>query len=357
MGASRAPIAVAAQQRIQWPDAARGMAIVLVVFHHAIIYSAAEGLAAPGWLAATEMLRTMRMPLFFLAAGLFAGKYVTGRWRSVFQKKILLFAWVFVLWVIVRWTVLNLIPGVDSETGILQLPLHLVWPVGGWFIFVLAIYFVLARCSVGIPTSIQLAVAGVASLLWFALDDPIGNNGWDGVPTFYFFFLVGCYGRSGILAFGNALSVASGIAVVAGWAASYVALAHWGLADAPVISFAMRVLGLGAGIALARGLERHRWLRRLGGQTLPIYLSHTLWIFFAVWILTLIWPGGDSSAAMWVPLPIALFGLAMAWLMARCVAYLGANWLFETPQWLAGMFDRFWPLSRPIASPDPTVSN
>ncbi|PXA70025.1 hypothetical protein CTB96_08510 [Cryobacterium arcticum] len=327
------------------------MAILLVVLHHAVIYSAVEGLASPGWLVATEMLRTMRMPLFFLAAGLFAGKYVTGTWRGLFQKKIMLFAWVFVLWVIIRWIILNLIPGIDSETGILQLPLHLFWPVGGWFIFVLAIYFALAKLSVRISKPIQLVSAGLASLLWFALDDPIGNNGWDGVPTFYIFFILGCYGRSGILAFGAWLTPMTGIAMVAIWAGSYTTLAQLDLADAPVISFAMRILGLGAGIALARGLERVGWLRRLGGQTLSIYLSHTLWIFLLVWLLSLIWPTGSPLAALWLPVLVAAFGLVMARITAVCAAYVHAGWLFETPRWLENLFIRAWPLPRSDVTP------
>jgi uncharacterized membrane protein YcfT len=328
--------------RIAWPDAARGMAIVLVVLHHAVIYSDAQGLASPWWVATTEMLRTMRMPLFFLAAGLFAGKWVTGEWRALFKNKVLLFAWVFVVWVLIRWVVLNLVPGVDSETGIWQLPLHLLWPVGGWFIFVLAIFFVLARLTIRVPRALQLATATGASVIWFGLQDPIGNNGWDGVPTFYVFFLLGCHWRALVLEFGRRLTPLVGVALVTVWVGSYLVLANCELENAPVISFLLRLLGLAAGIALARGLERIEPIRRLGQSTLPIYLSHTLWIFVAVWAATELVGEPSLPAMTIIPVIVGLGGLGLSYLLGRVAPKIHAQWLFTEPAWLRRFFDKAW---------------
>jgi uncharacterized membrane protein YcfT len=328
--------------RIAWPDAARGMAIVLVVLHHAVIYSDAQGLAPPWWVATTEMLRTMRMPLFFLAAGLFAGKWVTGKWRALFKNKVLLFAWVFVLWVLIRWVVLNLVPGVDSETGIWQLPLHLFWPVGGWFIFVLAIFFVLARLTICVPRALQLATAAAASVLWFALEDPIGNNGWDGVPTFYVFFILGCHWRAAVLEFGRRITPVLGVALVALWVGSYVVLAAFDLENAPILSFGLRIVGLAAGIALARGLEKLEPIRRLGQATLTVYMSHTLWIFVAVWAATVVIGATNPFLLAAVPIIVGALGLFLSYALGRLAPMIHAQWLFTEPAWLRRSFDIAW---------------
>jgi uncharacterized membrane protein YcfT len=322
------------------------MAIVLVVLHHAVIYSDAQGLASPWWVATTEMLRTMRMPLFFLAAGLFAGKWVTGKWRALFMNKVLLFAWVFVLWVLIRWVVLNVVPGEDSETGIWQLPLHLLWPVGGWFIFVLAIFFVLARLTIRVPRALQLATAAAASVLWFALQDPIGNNGWDGVPTFYVFFLFGCHWRALVLEFGQRLTPFVGMALAMVWVGSYLLLANYELENAPVISFLLRLLGLAAGIALARGLERIEPIRRLGQFTLPIYLSHTLWIFVAVWAATEVMDEPGLFALTAIPVIVGVVGLGLSYLLGRVAPKIHAGWLFTDPVWIRRAFDTTWKAHR-----------
>ncbi|WP_196215795.1 acyltransferase family protein [Microbacterium sp. ZXX196] len=331
-------------QRIAWPDAARGLAIILVVLHHGIIYAAVEGLVAPFWVAMTEFLRTMLMPLFFMAAGLFAVKWVTGPWRSLFRSKVLLFAWVFVLWVVMRWIVLNLIAGADSETGILQLPLHMVWPIGGWFIFVLAIFFVVARLMKNVPLIAQLLGAGAVSAVWFSIDagNIVGNNAWDGIPLFYFFFVVGCYGRSSILHLVDTLRVCQGAAVLALWATAYFLLKSFGLVGAPGLSFVLRCLGLMAGVVIAKALADVVVLRHLGQRTLPIYMSHSLWFALVVWISTLL--VHPSPTAGWlVPLAVGILGLAAGYASGWLAPRLRLQWLFATPSWVRRVFDRAWP--------------
>ena len=166
------------ENRIHWADAARGMAIVLVALHHAVIYAGTFNLGNDVWIGVTEVLRTMRMPLFFMAAGLFAVKWVSADWRALFRSKLMLLGWVFALWVVIRWLWMNSIPGADSETGVRQLVLHMVWPLGGWFLFTLAALFVLARATLKIAPAAQLIAAGLLSAAWFSIDggNLIGNN-------------------------------------------------------------------------------------------------------------------------------------------------------------------------------------
>ncbi len=94
--------------RLRWPDAARGLAILLVVVLHAtralgdLDLTGAWGTVLAGWDRVNAALGTMRMPLFFAVAGLFAGKWVRGPWRALLASKVALFAWLLLLWPFVR---------------------------------------------------------------------------------------------------------------------------------------------------------------------------------------------------------------------------------------------------------------
>lgn len=94
--------------RLRWPDAARGLAILLVVVLHAtralgdLDLSGAWGTVLAGWDRVNAALGAMRMPLFFAVAGLFAREWVRGPWRALLASKVALFVWLLLLWPFVR---------------------------------------------------------------------------------------------------------------------------------------------------------------------------------------------------------------------------------------------------------------
>ena len=326
--------------RIAWPDAARGLAITLVVLHHAIQFTGEAGLAVPAWDALTEFLRTMRMPLFFMAAGLFAGKWTRAPWRDLFRSKILLFAWVFAIWEVIRWGTFNLIPRESEESGILNLVLHFfIWPIGGWFILVLGIFFIVARLTARLDRRIQLAAAAAISIVWFS-GFTTGNRAWDGMLLFYVFFVFGCYWRDWVTARAERLTWWAGAAIVVAWGAAAGVLGIFHLGDAPVLGFALRVLGLAGGVAIALGLQRFAWLCGLGTKTLPIYMVHPILIFAAVsGVLAL---GGAQWAGVgwWLPPAVGALALLASLGIAIAAPRIGAAWLFETPVWLTRLYNR-----------------
>ncbi len=87
-----------APRRLAWPDAARGLAIGLVVLYHATNWTWSTGYEVSVLRDFNETLRSLRMPLFFAVAGMFAGKWMTVPWSRLARGKLLFFAWVFVLW-------------------------------------------------------------------------------------------------------------------------------------------------------------------------------------------------------------------------------------------------------------------
>lgn len=78
----------ATKSRLEWVDAAKGLAIVLVVLTHASMYAETIGAESQAWAFANEMFSVLRMPLFFTLAGIFAASWVRRPWPELLRGKI-----------------------------------------------------------------------------------------------------------------------------------------------------------------------------------------------------------------------------------------------------------------------------
>lgn len=322
--------------RIEWPDAARGIAIILVVVHHSVLYSLQADIAHPVWGPLTEVLRTMRMPLFFLAAGLFAGKWARATWPDLVQNKLLLFAWVFAIWVGLRWAWFNIVPGQTVEDGLQTLFFRFVVPSGGWFIFVLAIFFAIAKATARVPIVVQLAVAAAVSVVSLSEIVYVGNQAWDGILSFYVFFLLGMHGRNRIIPAVQRLRWMPAVAIVIGGLGIVAVAGRLGLNDYFGVDFVLRLLGLSAGLALAKLLSGWSWLRALGRNTLPIYMSHSLWIVGIIAVIVRFGPAQPAlPVALVMPLAVAVPSLLIALAIGVIAPKVGLRWLFDSPRWLS----------------------
>ena len=344
--------------RVHWADAARGLAIALVVLHHAAKRSVAVG-SADWWLTLTEMLATVRMPLFFAVAGVFAATWVSDRrtWPELLRTKVLLFAWVYLLWIVVRYLWFLALPPVHGPSMTLSdIALRVVWPSGGWFIVALALMFVLARAVRRLPTLAVLTSASVVSIAFLAGWVGFGNPAWDGLGSYTFFFLLGIAARDRLL--GSVARVPLGVAafVPVAWVVLYLGCAEAGLETAPVVGFALRLAGIAAGVCVALLLQRWSALRALGRGTLPVYLFHQLLVVTAVgWL-------ASRYAFERVPLlehgaPVLLAGalIVVTFWCGRLAPRLGLGWLFATPRWLLRLTGAGADAHRPepvVPSPD-----
>ncbi len=281
----------------------------------------------------------MRMPLFFMAAGLFAGKWVMQKtWREMLGNKVLLLLWVFALWVPIRWAWLRIIPGYDDDEALSRLISRFILPNGGWFLLALAVFFIIAKATARVDPRIQLGAAAAVSIIFLSDGLSIGNVGWNGVLTFYVFFLLGCYGRDWMMQATQRTPLAVQVGLVAGWVGA-VSLTMWaGIDGMPGISFALRVLGLAAGVSLALWFAPSRLVRHLGQSTLPIYMSHSLIILGIVWVASLVWTA--PPAPLVVPLVVVVLALGLSYLLGRVAPKIGLGWLFTTPKWLSRTYDR-----------------
>ncbi|MGD9864986.1 MAG: acyltransferase family protein [Pseudodonghicola sp.] len=87
------------EARIAWLDSLRGLAILMVIAHHAIL--AMDALIPtgqiPGYFAhLNAVLYWMMLPTFFLSFGIFFSPQQG--WSSVFRKRLTLYVWLIVVW-------------------------------------------------------------------------------------------------------------------------------------------------------------------------------------------------------------------------------------------------------------------
>ena len=89
--------------RVDWVDYAKGICIVMVVMMHSVLgVEAAAG--QTGFMHLVVMFaKPFRMPDFFLISGLFLPLVIDRGWRVYLDRKVVHFAYFYVLWVTIQF--------------------------------------------------------------------------------------------------------------------------------------------------------------------------------------------------------------------------------------------------------------
>src|SRR3954453_13123587 len=140
--------ASAAGGRVDWVDYAKGICIVMVVMMHSVLgVEAASGQS--GFMhALVAFAKPFRMPDFFLISGLFLGLVIGRDWRTYLDRKVVHFAYFYLLWVTIQFGFKA--PGLAAEHGALGVARlygeAFIEPFGTlWFIYLLPIFFIVAK--------------------------------------------------------------------------------------------------------------------------------------------------------------------------------------------------------------------
>ena len=91
--------------RVDWVDYAKGICIVMVVMMHSTL---GVELAAgrEGFMHyVVEFARPFRMPDFFMISGLFLSRVIDRDWRTYTDRKVVHFAYFYVLWVTIQFII------------------------------------------------------------------------------------------------------------------------------------------------------------------------------------------------------------------------------------------------------------
>src|SRR6056297_1378942 len=143
-GASRA-----ARAHVAWFDYAKGVCIILVVMMHSTLGVGEafqeRGLAGEGFMHwVVQYAKPFRMPDFFMLSGLFLSYAISRNWLHYLDKKVVHFAYFYVLWTVIQATIKTAATtGLDTATLASTFFGALINPYPTlWFIYVLPLFFV-----------------------------------------------------------------------------------------------------------------------------------------------------------------------------------------------------------------------
>ena len=325
-------------QRIDWVDYAKGICIVMVVMMHSVLgVEAAAG--QPGFmhlLVAFE--KPFRMPDFFLISGLFLSVVIDRDWRTYLDRKVVHFAYFYVLWVTIQFGFKA--PSFAAETswahvGLMYLE-SFIEPFGTlWFIYLLPVFFVVTKATRKMPS---LAIWGVAALLETAHI----ATGWTVIDEFcarFVYFYSGYLFAEYVFALSDRARARPALALagLALWALINGSLVASGFSESPLVSLMLGLCGACAIVTLGTLLARAHWLNFLrfcGEHSIVIYLAFFLPMAAT---RTLLLRAGLIHDIGAISLIVTIVGMVGALALWRAALAVGANFLFERPAafWIA----------------------
>jgi len=320
--------------RVAWVDFSKGICIVLVVMLHSNL-QVQDSRGATGWLEyVVAFARPFRMPDFFLIAGLFLRNVINRPWRVYLDKKVVHFAYFYVLWAGIQFALFGwreAYKAGEGPAGIAgQYLLTFVEPSGSlWFIHSLALYFVIVRVTRRVPPWIILLVTG-------ALQCVGPTTGWM-VPDefalrFVYFFSGYIFARPlfRIAEWGLAHSRLA-CAYLLGWGVMEQYLVARGWSALPGVGLALGYVGAMAVVFTGGLCSRFRatsWLRYLGENSIVVYLAYYTAERIAVALRADRLPDIGTAA-----LVLTVCSVIGALLIRATADRLGIRFLFWRPAW------------------------
>jgi uncharacterized membrane protein YcfT len=320
--------------RIDWVDYAKGFCIIMVVMMHSTL-GVEKAAGAESWLGhVVAFARPFRMPDFFLISGLFLAKVIDRDWRTYADRKIVHFAYFYVLWLVIQFAFKA--PGMAAEDGVAgalgQFLLAFIEPFGTlWFIYLLPIFFAVTKLLRGVPSWIVLLAAAVLEIA------PI-HTGWTIPDEFASRFV---YFYAGYLCAPQVFRLAA--AVIAQPTLAVLGLVAWGLingftvfggvSEMPFIGLGLGILGACAVVAFSALLSKADLmapLRYCGEHSIVIYLA-----FFLPMAATrvLLLRTGVIPDLGTVSLIVTAAGVIVPLLLYWAVRGTRLRFLFERPGW------------------------
>ena len=324
--------------RIDWVDYAKGICIVMVVMMHSVlgVEAAAGQIGFMHHLVA--FAKPFRMPDFFLISGLFLAVVIDRDWRTYLDRKVVHFAYFYVLWVTIQFGFKA--PSFAAETGWAHVGLmyleFFIEPFGTlWFIYLLPVFFVVAKATRKMP---PLAIWTLAALLEMAHI----ATGWTVIDEFcarFVYFYSGYWFAGYVFALSDRARArpAWSVAGLAAWALINASLVVSGFSEWPLISLMLGLSGAGAivtmGTLLARA-QRLNFLRFCGEHSIVIYLAFFLPMAATRTLLLRTAPVHDIGT---ISLVVTIVGVVGALALWRTALLAGANFLFDRPAafWIA----------------------
>jgi uncharacterized membrane protein YcfT len=321
-----------AANRLDWVDYAKGICIIMVVMMHATLgVEAAAG--QTGFMhAVVEFAKPFRMPDFFLISGLFLARVIDRDWRTYIDRKVVHFAYFYVLWVTIQFAVKA--PAFAAGTGIAEVgrmyALSFIEPFGTlWFIYLLPIFFVVTKLTQRVPAT-AILIAGAA------LEMAKIHTGWTVIDEFaarFVYFYAGYMFANFIFDFARGVQNQARVtlAALAIWALVNGAATYTGVASLPIMSILFGLAGCAAVIAVSALLAKMRWLdaiRFCGEHSLVVYLAFFLPMAASRIVLLQTGMVADIGTMSLIVTVCGVAGAVAIWWAARSTAF---SFLFDRP--------------------------
>ncbi|MBV6659020.1 MAG: acyltransferase family protein [Devosiaceae bacterium] len=334
-----------ADGRVDWVDVAKGICIVFVVMMHSTL-GVQELTGENSWMGTfVAWAQPFRMPDFFFIAGLFLMKTIDAPWRRFVDRKIVHFAYFYLLWMVIQGVMKGgLLTGDPGAVpGVLLTALY--EPFGTlWFIYMLPIFFLVVRFTRRVPI---WAMLGLGAALEIA---PIGT-GYLLVDEFcsrFVYFYAGYALAPHVFRIAEEVRAkpALALAFLIAWSgvnafAVFTPVELFGelrsISHVPVVSLSLGALGAMAVVSTAVLLSRTKVgaaFSYMGARSIVIYLA-----FFLPMVI--VREAGirfglipDTAILSVVTTFAAVTGPLVGYWIIETVKPFGAfRFLFERPQW------------------------
>ena len=319
-------------------DYAKGICIVMVVMMHSVL-GVEKAVDQTGFMhALVAFAKPFRMPDFFLISGLFLSVVIDRDWRTYLDRKVVHFAYFYLLWVTIQFGFKA--PSLAAQSGWSQVGFiylkSFVEPFGTlWFIYLLPVFFVVAKLTRRIPPLTIWAAAA-------ALETAHIATGWTVIDEFcarFVYFYSGYLFASHVFVLSDRARARPDLALagLALWALVNGGLVESGFSEWPLVSLALGLAGAGAiivmGTLLAR-MQRLNFLRYCGEHSIVIYLAFFLPMAAT---RTLFLREGWIVDIGTISLIVTVVGIVGAIAIWRAALALRADFLFERPAafWIA----------------------
>jgi uncharacterized membrane protein YcfT len=321
--------------RVDWVDYAKGICIILVVMMHSTL-GVEKAAGELSWLNGfIEWARPFRMPDFFLISGLFLAARIDRPWRQYLDTKLVHFAYFYILWMTIQFAMKS--TGLFLHEGPLATlqayGLGLIQPFGTlWFIYLLAIFFVVVKALKGVPPILIFAVGA-------ALEIAHLETGWLVIDEFanrFVYFFVGYWLAQHVFAFAREVDSLNPLGILLGlvmWGIINAILVSNGVAHMPVVSLVLGFIGAGAVISAGVFLSRFKFaepIRYCGENSIVIYLSFFMFMAAARAVLLKVGIIDDLAIVSFIVTAVAVVSPVLLFWAVRKTPLA---FLFRRPQW------------------------
>lgn len=337
-----------AHERERWGDVLRGALILLVVLWHVVMKTYLQidwrlGVPVPGvWGVTGDVVWTFLMPAFLFVSGHFAAPAVRRPWRSVLAPRVLRYAYLYLLWSLVHAAALWAFP--DFPTIVPRTLAELVEdltisPQDTWYLYALALYFVVTKALVRVPAWIVVGASGVLSAAvgagWIEI---VGNRG--SLLSNLVFFVLGAHLAPIVSRAAARVAMPVVAACVVGFLVAFAAMRFAHAEQVPGVRPTMSAVGVltvvAVASAVARSVRMGGALVWIGRRTLPVYLVHMPLLAVAdVVLVRWISDAGRAvqlAAAVTLPVVLTAALVVLSLVLGRLLSGRGLGWLWDLPR-------------------------